>query len=167
MTDHLVQIISYDLFHSKSPQLLPYHNILICDDGAYSGQQMGSTVFKIEHTGKKIFLAIPFMTQQSKQAINPQKNNQIHICKNQIIFTLKELRFQFDSDRSAFIFNHKVADAISTPDDIIKHGYLLNEIIPKTAENTELLAKFPPAFVKVPFINNPDEHPPYKVKSKL
>jgi hypothetical protein len=165
MTKHLVQIISHNLLEQTSQ--LPGHNILICDDGAYSGLQMSLTVATAQKTGKKIFLAIPFMTRRSKVAINLFKSKQIHICKHQIIFTLKELGFPFDSKRSAFIFNHKVPDLVSIPDAIIRRGNLLNNIIPNEANNAQLLAKFPTSSVNVPFINNPNEQPPYKVKSNL
>ncbi len=162
MTDTLMFITDAVPSLPKKPDL-----ILVCDDGAYSGSQMSITARRLLHVAD-VFIAVPFMSQTAKntirQATNQVGNHKLQFCAHQIMPTFKELNFTRNPFRDkektqlrmcfphhcSTIFNHKIADSVSIPHEIIKYGHTLLGKSRKTS-----------------FLNHAQKLPPYKTHSKL
>ena len=136
-------IYSYDEY--KDLKLFLYSDmnvdIIICDDGTYSGLQLISILSNLLHYNNRnnIYCLIPFMSNKSVKKINDMNKSNIILLNVDIIETIKErsLKLGINIPELDLIDRpgNKIQLNINVDSDIIQLGKYLNHYFPNLRNN--------------------------------
>lgn len=118
----LEELKTYPIKITNSKDDLIYKNILICDDGIFTGEQMTKIVNDPIFKEKIFHIVSPVISDRAKNKINEgNKNNIINFYNKKDIFSSKEhIKYEYakldDIEKNKFkiYFDHKIPDNNST-----------------------------------------------------
>jgi hypothetical protein len=129
MVYHLLKKKPVDVINQKTFAFIQsdIEDILLCDDGSYTGEQMSYYINKIENTHKnlkRIHLVIPFLAEDARIWM-------MSLTKCIIIFYASHKIPYFNTSeiesKSLIYFDHKIPDDISFYSKLLNQGKLFSD----------------------------------------